>query len=69
MKYPFCQNYANEAVTESIAAATFNCGFSGPRWDSTAEQHFRWCLDNVNQTIFREMQARGTQLVACQQGQ
>ena len=68
-KYPFCENYARDAIQTVIAAFTFGCQFSGPRWGDNFEAHFRWCLDNSNRTIGREMQGRGTQLVACQQGQ
>jgi hypothetical protein len=67
-KYPFCIDYANEAVTTAAAAATFGCGFGGPRWNATGEEHFRWCLNNTNETIARERQGRGTQLTACRQG-
>lgn len=67
-KYPFCQAYANDALTTARAASTVGCNFGGARWNSTFEQHFRWCLDNTTLTVAREQQGRGTQLVACQQG-
>ena len=66
-KYPFCQDYAHDAIVTSAAAVTFNCPVGGPRWDSTFDQHFHWCLNNDTGTILGERQARGTELVACQQ--
>ncbi|WP_188855247.1 hypothetical protein [Aureimonas glaciei] len=66
-KYPICQTYARDAIQTAAAAVTFNCMFSGPRWDATYDQHFHWCLDNGNRAISREIQGRGTELVMCQQ--
>lgn len=68
-KYPFCTRYAQDAIQTAIAAASFNCGFSGPRWTATFDQHFRWCLDSSNRAIGQELQGRGTELTVCRQSQ
>ena len=66
-KYPFCQRFSTEAVKTAVAAATFQCGFSGPLWTSTPDQYFNICLNSSGPQITGYLQELGTALTTCRQ--
>jgi hypothetical protein len=39
-----CRAYANYAVKSAAENDKLRCGFSGPRWNAAAADHFGWCM-------------------------
>jgi hypothetical protein len=39
-----CRAYADFAVKSEAENEKRNCGFSGPRWNAAAAEHFGWCM-------------------------
>jgi hypothetical protein len=39
-----CVEYAREAVSQVARSQEMQCGFDGPRWDSSFELHYDWCM-------------------------
>lgn len=65
LKYPVCQNYAQEAVNANRRNIANHCGFSGGRWQDNFDEHFRWCLNVSNDAIMSETAVRRQQLESC----
>ena len=40
---PFCQNYAQVAVTQYQSMLRVNLGCTGPRWHNWYDGHYQWC--------------------------
>jgi hypothetical protein len=69
LKYPVCQEYAQAAVAANQQNLAKHCGFSGLRWQSDSQVHFKWCLNAAAQPPIQEANARNQQLAACSQPQ
>jgi hypothetical protein len=39
-----CRTYAALAVAAAADNVSRKCGYDGPRWDSSADAHFDWCM-------------------------
>jgi hypothetical protein len=39
-----CGEYAAEAVSQAERSAEMQCGFDGPRWDTSFTLHYEWCM-------------------------
>jgi len=66
-----CRDYATEAQQAAKTNEQLGCGFSGPRWQTNADNHFRWCLGlNPASTqpaspAWKERDARNAELANC----
>jgi hypothetical protein len=65
LKYPHCQSYARDAVRAQGINQRYGCNFSGDRWSTFEEGHFRWCLNSPDRDVAREMAARYSKLDDC----
>ena len=65
---PACDAYARTAIEQAELAKRAGCrGISGPRWDSTYQDHYNWCLQNPQGGRDFEAQARTQALNACRE--
>jgi hypothetical protein len=39
-----CRAYAKAAVSAAVDNVRYECGFGGPRWDTSEGNHFGWCM-------------------------
>ena len=63
---PACDAYARTAVEQTALARRAGCpGISGPRWDSTYQDHYGWCRQVPQGMRDFETQARAQALNAC----
>jgi hypothetical protein len=63
-----CEEYAATAVRQHRENLKRDCGFSGPRWQSSRELHFAWCVTGENYLAApRETETRQRELAACEQ--
>lgn len=60
-----CDQYAREAVAQFHEAQARNCGFSGPRWQGTYDNHSVWCQTAAPGDRNGEAGARRRQLQDC----
>lgn len=65
LKYPHCRDYAKDAVNANSVNATYRCGLSGNRWQSSEANHFAWCLSAAERDIGGERFARYKELDRC----
>jgi hypothetical protein len=64
----FCRDYANSASQDNKENEQLRCGFSGPRWQSNIESHFRWCVTEPAHSLgpaIAERKARAAELNRC----
>jgi hypothetical protein len=62
-----CTNYAKTAVLQQEQNQKYNCGFSGPEWNSDFNYHKRWCVGtNVTPNLIdKETAKRVDKLMGC----
>jgi hypothetical protein len=61
-----CNRYAAMAVEQNDENRKRSCGYTGARWQSEPEYHFRWCIEDNNQRLAdRETEARARALEEC----
>ncbi|UXX83425.1 hypothetical protein [Roseovarius pelagicus] len=61
-----CQSYAVTAADSARKAASFECGFSGDRWATDTQTHYRWCMGAARlDDLQAERVARGEKLHIC----
>ncbi|MES2938788.1 MAG: hypothetical protein V4864_13965 [Pseudomonadota bacterium] len=65
LKYPYCQDYAKDAVNANSVNQTYRCGLSGNRWQSSQANHFAWCLSAPDRDTGGERFARYKELDRC----
>ena len=63
----YCQSYAKTAVDQNTYNQQHRCGFSGGRWTSDYNGHFRWCKAVAPGASKNEQKIRYDALVQCQQ--
>jgi hypothetical protein len=62
---PTCDTYARTALQQADQGRAAGCGFAGPRWDATYQDHYNWCLGVSQAQRDGEAQARSDGLVQC----
>ncbi len=60
-----CIVYSQMAVVQAEANRKFNCGYSGPGWNSEARDHFRWCRFVRRESIATATRDRAVDLQRC----
>lgn len=64
-KYTLCESYAALAVAQNETNVLRACGLTGPRWHSSYNTHFRWCLDVPGDVSGSESRARSIEIGPC----
>lgn len=64
-KYPFCDRYAKDAVSQNEVNSRDQCGLAGARWQSNYGNHFGWCLNVLPRDADAERGARQNDLANC----
>jgi hypothetical protein len=67
-KREFCTGYARSAVQQNERNERRGCGYTGDRWHSNYQEHFRWCLDVQQDAAESETSSRDKELRACRRG-
>ncbi len=62
---PRCQQYASTAVSQNQENLRRKCGYTGARWTSDYQGHFRWCMAAPLDTASSETMARTDALNKC----
>ncbi len=60
-----CRRYSNLAIQQQRTNLSEGCGFSGPRWHTSYEDHFVWCMEAPTGIRLAEAAARVGALLAC----
>ena len=60
-----CRQYAQNAVRQSEYNRAKGCGFTGRRWTSDYQEHFRWCLGASETSVNFEIAERSVGLAPC----
>jgi hypothetical protein len=60
-----CELYAQLSVVQAEANRRHNCGFGGPRWDTSGRTHFHWCRYVAREAVRQELRGRGQDLQQC----
>ncbi|AJX15588.1 hypothetical protein [Burkholderia ubonensis] len=60
-----CDHYAAEAIRYNELSKARGCKFSGPRWSSEREGHFRWCMGARLSSVVQEQNKRAAEAVNC----
>ena len=60
-----CRRYADEAM-KAMTWNQWHCGFKGPRWAGTWQNHFGWCMgQGDNNAVYSEWSQRNQQIEDC----
>lgn len=65
LKYPYCSEYAKDAVNAQQLNQLYRCSLDGNRWQSSESDHFSWCLNSADRDIGGERYARYKELERC----
>jgi hypothetical protein len=68
-KRPFCQSYAQTAVSQNEENLRKKCGYAGGRWNSNYDAHFDWCMGIDKGAADSETNIRYEELKKCGGGQ
>lgn len=60
-----CNEYAIAASSHQQSNLSGNCGFSGAQWQSSVDEHLRWCIQNPAEAVNRESNIRYAMLGVC----
>ena len=60
-----CKRYAETAVKQNNENIRKDCGFCGQRWQSSFDNHFKWCLEQPQNARALETKAREKLLNKC----
>jgi hypothetical protein len=60
-----CDDYARTAVSQQEQNLRRRCGFTGSRWTSDYNAHYRWCTSVPWESADSEMRAREDELRQC----
>ena len=64
----YCQQYAQAAIVQvqaALAVGTCSPGAQGPRWSTSPQFHFKWCLLQAPQAVAREAANRTGFIRSC----
>jgi hypothetical protein len=64
----FCEKYAESAVDQSRQNSRRGCGYTGDRWNSNYQKHFKWCMSVDRETADSEAGARADDIGRCDSG-
>jgi hypothetical protein len=53
-----CQAYADQATRKLVKDAVQICGYSGPQWQASREQHLNWCRGASHEDVMSEQAKR-----------
>jgi len=60
-----CDIYSQLALTQNLVNEEFQCGLSGPRWNSNYQYHYSWCLTVTQKDRETERSARREAIRSC----
>jgi hypothetical protein len=60
-----CETYARVALVQAEANRKYRCGYTGPRWETEVEPHFRWCRHVRRESLGMEARERAGELQRC----
>ena len=62
-----CTQYAQAAVVQNQENVAKGCNLTGPRWQSSYQSHYDWCMAVPDAAVDAEQQARVGALAVCTQ--
>jgi len=62
-----CKRYAKQAVKMVEGNWTYGCGLSGPRYTSSYDDHYNWCLTAPDNVVSHEGSMRDAEVASCWQ--
>jgi hypothetical protein len=62
----YCEFYARASVRQARLARQMDCGYDGPRWQTSFGRHLRWCNRVPRRRSEREIRRRERLLYRCE---
>jgi hypothetical protein len=60
-----CEHYADQAVSSKVTEAAKVCSFTGPAWQASWQDHFKWCVAATQDDAASETSKRNTAAGHC----